>query len=102
MSLNTLCDFFLFVSSNKKTIGNKNLKDFYTFIETKYQLFDEVRNGNIECNKFQSLLYGLEEFLKDFLLFFYNKSIFEINKNQVINIKTKIEEKQNIEIQKYQ
>ena len=37
MSLNTLCDFFLFVSSNKKTISNKNLKDFYTFIETKYQ-----------------------------------------------------------------
>ena len=102
MSLNTLCDFFLFVSSNKKTISNKNLKDFYTFIETKYQLFDEVRNGNIECNKFQSLLYGLEEFLKDFLLFFYNKSIFEINKNQVRILKNKIEEKQNIEKQKDQ
>ena len=102
MSVDTLCDFFMFISSNKKTISNKNLKDFYTFIETKYQLFDEVRNGNIECNKFQSLLYGLEEFLKDFLLFFYNKSIFEINKNQVRILKNKIEEKQNIEKQKDQ
>ncbi len=48
MSVDTLCDFFLFVSSNKKTISNKNLMDFYKFIETKYQLFDEQKNGNFE------------------------------------------------------
>ena len=102
MSLNTLCDFFLFVSSNKKTISNKNLNDFYQFIETKYQLFDEKRKESFGFNKSKSLLNDLETFLNDFLLFFYNKSIFEINKNQVRIIKTKIEEKQNIEKQKDQ
>ena len=102
MSVDTLCDFFLFVSSNKKTISNKNLMDFYKFIETKYQLFDEQKNGNFEYNKCQLLHNSLEEFLKDFLLFFYNKSFFEINKIQEKIIKNKIEEKQNIEKQKDQ
>ena len=76
--------------------------DFYKFIETKYQLFEEKKNGSFEFNKSQSLLNGLEEFLKDFLLFFYNKSVFEINKTQEKIIKNKIEKKQNIEKQKDQ
>ena len=97
MSVDTLCDFFMFISSNKKTISNKNLNDFYQFIETKYQLFDEKRKESFGFNKSKSLLNDLETFLNDFLLFFYNKSLFVINKSQEKIIKNNIEKKQNIE-----
>ena len=103
MSVETLCDFFLFLSSDKKRIISKNLIDFYIFIKTKNYLFDEQRktiSENFDNNKQQSLEKGLELLLLEFLLFFYKNSSFDINKSQEKKIQNKIEERKIIEKQK--
>ena len=103
MSVETLCDFFLFLSSEKKRIISKNLIDFYIFIKTKNYLFDEQRktiSENFDNNKQQSLEKGLELLLLEFLLFFYKNSSFDINKSQEKKIQNKIEERKIIEKQK--
>ena len=103
MSVETLCDFFLFLSSDKKRIISKNLIDFFIFIKTKNYLFDEQRktiSENFDNNKQQSLEKGLELLLLEFLLFFYKNSSFDINKSQEKKIQNKIEERKIIEKQK--
>ena len=103
MSVETLCDFFLFLSSDKKRIISKNLIDFYIFIKTKNYLFDEQRktiSENFDNNKQQSLEKGIELLLLEFLLFFYKNSSFDINKSQEKKIQNKIEERKIIEKQK--
>ncbi len=40
MFLETLCDFFLFLSSDKKIITNLNLNDFNKFLSLNKKLFD--------------------------------------------------------------
>ena len=97
MLLETLSDFFLFLSSYKKTITTKNLIDFDIFINKKQSVFDQVSNtpatNNISTIKTSStspssLSAHLFSLLNEMLFYLYNTKVIELNskiENQIQN-----------------
>ena len=97
MLLETLSDFFLFLSSDKKTITTKNLIDFDIFINKKQSVFDQVSNtpvtNNISTIKTSStspssLSAHLFSLLNEMLFYLYNTKVIELNskiENQIQN-----------------
>lgn len=97
MLLETLSDFFLFLSSDKKTITTKNLIDFDIFINKKQSVFDQVSNtpatNNISTIKTSStspssLSAHLSSLLNEMLFYLYNTKVIELNskiENQIQN-----------------
>lgn len=97
MLLETLSDFFLFLSSDKKTITTKNLIDFDIFINKKQSIFDQVSNtpgtNNISTIKTSStspssLSAHLFSLLNEMLFYLYNTKVIELNskiENQIQN-----------------
>ena len=97
MLLETLSDFFLFLSSDKKTITTKNLIDFDIFINKKQSVFDQVSNtpgtNNISTIKTSStspssLSAHLFSLLNEMLFYLYSTKVIELNskiENQIQN-----------------
>ena len=97
MLLETLSDFYLCRSSDKKTITTKNLIDFDIFINKKQSVFDQVSNtpatNNISTIKTSStspssLSAHLSSLLNEMLFYLYNTKVIELNskiENQIQN-----------------
>ena len=90
MFLETLCDFFLFLSSDKKIITNLNLNDFNKFLLFNKKLFDS----------YSDLYNNLKLFIIDIILYLNSINQIKINnskeemKNEQIlenNLKIKFE-----------
>ena len=91
MLVETLTDIFLFLSSDKNIITNKNIFDFNIFISNDFKINNKkIRiNRNISFNQKETL----ENFLLDLLFYLYEKKILILNKKQKILIDSQISEK---------
>ena len=90
MLVETLTDIFLFLSSDKNIITNKNIFDFNIFISNDFKINNKkIRiNRNISFNQKETL----ENFLLDLLFYLYEKKILILNKKQKILIDNQINE----------
>ena len=94
MLVETLSDLFLFLSSDKNIITNKNILDFYIFISNNFK----INNKKIKINKNENKKIPfnqketLENFLLDLLFYLYEEKILRLNKKQKIIIDNQINE----------
>ena len=100
MILETLSDFFLFLSTDKKIISTQNLIDFDTFIESKFAYLDNKNTGFTLKNKeYTQLSYSLHSLLSELLYFNYKNKYIILQTEQESNIEKrinlKIEEEKN-------
>ena len=82
MFLETLCDFFLFLSSDKKIITNLNLNDFNKFLSYNKNLF----------NSFSDLYNNLKLFIIDIIIYLNS-----INQITITNTKEEMKEEKILE-----
>ena len=96
MILETLSDFFLFLSTDKKIISTQNLIDFDTFIESKFAYLDNKNSRfSIKNKEYTQLSYSLHSLLSELLYFNYKKKYIILEPEKESNILERI----NIKIQ---
>ena len=91
MILETLSDFFLFLSTDKKTIVTKNLIDFDTFIESKFAYLDNKNSRFSSKNReYTQLSYSLHSLLTELLYYNYKNKKIILSPEQETSIQNRI------------
>lgn len=98
MLLETLSDFFLFLSSDKATITSKNLSDFDNFISKKQSVYENIHptsKANISTIKTSasspsSLSNGLFSLLNEILYYLYTTKKIKLDNNTETLITNKV------------
>ena len=98
MLLETLSDFFLFLSSDKATITSKNLSDFDIFISKKQNVYENTHptgKANISTIKTSasspsSLSNGLFSLLNEILYYLYTTKKIKLDNNTETQITNKV------------
>ena len=103
MILETLSDFFLFLSTDKKTIVTKNLIDFDTFIESKFAYLDNKNSRFSSKNReYTQLSYSLHSLLTELLYYNYKNKKIILSPEQETSIQNrisiKLKKEENIEL----
>ena len=103
MILETLSDFFLFLSTDKKTIVTKNLIDFDTFIESKFAYLDNKNSRFSSKNReYTQLSYSLHSLLNELLYYNYKNKKIILSPEQETSIQNrisiKLKKEENIEL----
>ena len=97
MILETLSDFFLFLSTDKKMITTQNLRDFDSFIESKFAYLDNKNSRfNTKNKEYTQLSYSLHSLLSELLYFNYKKKYIILQPEKESNILERI----NLKIQR--
>jgi hypothetical protein len=96
MLLESLSDFFLFISTDKKVITEKDLRAFEYFIKKQFPTIDPQNSQKISSQDLNSstssipkLTKSINSFLSEFIFYLYNQNIIQLDSNHQHLIESK-------------